>query len=104
MNRLSCRSCLNFEERRNIDNAVLCKRNRDTDICCDDFELDKNRDKDKLYYRFCLECKYFEDINGNAMCSKNHILGVACEGFIDQSLELEKPVRKNRSLATATVN
>jgi hypothetical protein len=81
----SCRDCSNFEERRDIDNAVLCKKNRRPYVCCEEFKpRDENINENRLYYRFCLDCANFEDVNEVPLCAKNRIRGVACEEFTDR--------------------
>jgi len=81
----SCRDCANFEERRDIDNAVLCKKNRGLYVCCEDFKpIDESINENRLYHRFCLDCTNFEDVNETPVCAENHIPGVACEEFTDR--------------------
>jgi len=86
----SCRDCSNFEERRDIDNAVLCQKNRRPYVCCEDFKpRDESITENRLYQRFCLDCANFEDVNQTPLCAKNRIPGVACEEFTDRYEKLK---------------
>jgi len=96
-----CRDCANFEDRRDIDNATLCKKKQGPYVCCEDFEpVDESIDEDRLYYRFCLECKNFYDVNGIPVCGKNHTPGVACQEFVDRFEKLTV-TRQNSHMKTA---
>jgi len=96
-----CRDCTNFEDRRDIDGAALCKKKRGPYVCCEDFDpIDETVNENRLYYRFCLECTNFEDVNGAPLCTKNHTAGVACEEFIDR-FEILSETRLNNHMKTA---
>jgi len=98
-----CRDCANFEERRDIDGAVLCKRNIGPYICCEDFEpVDESINSDRLFHRFCVECANFEDVNEIPVCAKNHVPGVACEEFKSRFEKLNI-TRQNNHMKTALV-
>ena len=99
---ISCRDCANFEERRDIDNVVLCKKNRRPHVCCEDFKPMDESFNNRLYYRFCVDCTYFEDVNETPLCAKNHIPGVACEEFTDRYEKAR--ALQIVSLAEATLN
>jgi len=96
-----CRDCANFEDRRDIDDATLCKKNRGPYTCCEDFKLrDESMNEDRLYNRFCSECANFEDVNGTPVCARNHVPGVACEEFLER-LEKLNGIRQNNLMKTA---
>ncbi len=81
-----CRDCANFEERRDIDNAVLCKNHQGPYVNCRDFKpLDKNLNEEKMDNLFCLNCKNFQEIYEFTVCARNHIPGIACPRFTDKS-------------------
>jgi hypothetical protein len=78
----SCSNCASFEERRDIDDAVLCEIQPGPFICCDDFQPKDRRMNDRgQHYNFCSECAFFETIHGDPICIKDHQPGVACEAF-----------------------
>lgn len=80
-----CRDCANFEDRRDIDDIALCKRNQGPNACCEEFEpRDEGVNKDRLYNKFCSECANFQEIDGTPICAKNHTPGVACEEYVDR--------------------
>jgi len=96
-----CRDCANFEDRRDIDGAALCKKNQGPYICCEDFEsVDEDICEDRLYYRFCRHCTNFEEVNDTPSCSENHTPGVACEEFTDRFEKLNLS-RQNSHMKTA---
>jgi hypothetical protein len=98
-----CRDCANFEDRRDIDGTVLCAKNMESYVCCEEFEpRDGNTNANRLYNRFCVECANFEDINGIVLCAKNHTPGVACDGF-DCRFEKLNVTRQNNHMKTALI-
>jgi len=99
----SCRDCSNFEERRDVDNAVLCKRRIGPYTCCEEFEpRDERLNVNRLYHRFCVECANFEDVNGIPICAKNRGPGVACEAFASRLKKLNA-TRQNNHMKAALV-
>lgn len=96
-----CKDCANFEDRRDMDGAALCKKNQGPYVCCEEFEpKDLSINEDRLYYRFCSECTNLEDVKGTAVCAKSHTTGVACEEFIDRFEKLNV-ARQNNHMRTA---
>lgn len=97
----SCRDCANFEDRRDIDRVAICALNNGPYVCCEEFEpIDKSKNADNLYNRFCVECANFEDVNGIPICAKVHTPGVACDGFKSR-LEESKEIQQNNLMKTA---
>jgi len=90
-----CRDCANFEDRRDIDGVVLCKRNHAAQVCCEEF-TNYSLNKDRLYNMFCTECENFQEINGTPICANNNIAGVACEDFIDKFIVVKKIAQNNK--------
>jgi hypothetical protein len=98
-----CRDCTNYEERRDIDGAALCKKKIGPYTCCEDFELKNPGLKaDRLYNRFCAECVNFEDVPGTPTCKKSHVQGVACEYFTSRLRKLDL-TRQNNLVKTALI-
>jgi hypothetical protein len=51
-------------------------------VCCEDFQpKDEEFFVDKPYNRICVECTNFEEVDENAICAKNHFVGVACDMY-----------------------
>ena len=86
-----CLECKNFEDRKEIDEVVVCARGHRPGVNCLDFQ-------DKFEgvrgtaskTRFCLECKNFEDrkeIDGTVVCARGHRPGVNCLDFQDRIVD-----------------
>jgi hypothetical protein len=100
----SCRDCANFEERRDIDGAVLCAQNIGPFVSCEEFEpRDKTLNVNKCYNRFCIECVNYEETNEISVCKKNHNPGVACDMFKDRFEKLEITRQNNHMKAVLLV-
>ncbi len=98
-----CRDCANFEERRDVDDTVLCRKNAGPYMCCENFEpKDKNINTRRLYHKSCAECINFEEINGLPICAKSRGPGVACQGFKSR-FERLKATRHNNHVKTVLV-
>jgi hypothetical protein len=87
-----CIECENFEDRGEIDGAVVCAKAHRPKIACADFK-DKFGDmrKVKLKTRSCGECENFEDrreIDGAVLCAKGHRPGISCEDFKDRLVDI----------------
>lgn len=96
-----CRDCANFEERRDINGVVLCMKNHNLKIWCEDFKpRDSGVNKRRLYLMSCPECVNFEDIDRNPICARGHKPGVACEDFIDRFRKMER-IRQNNQIRAA---
>jgi len=80
-----CVECKNFEDRKEIDDIVMCARGHRPGVSClefqDKFEGLKNTASKT---RFCLECKNFEEIDGIVFCARGHRPGVSCPEFQDR--------------------
>jgi len=80
-----CVECKNFEDRKEIDDIVMCVRGHRPGVSClefqDKFEGLKNTASKT---RFCLECKNFEEIDGIVFCARGHRPGVSCLEFQDR--------------------
>ena len=80
-----CVECKNFEDRKEIDDIVMCARGHRPGVSClefqDKFEGLKNTASKT---RFCLECKNFEEIDGIVFCARGHRPGVSCLEFQDR--------------------
>jgi hypothetical protein len=93
----SCRDCVNFEDRRDIDSVALCKMNIGPQVCCVEFKpREESMNADRIYNRFCVECSNFEDVDGISLCAKNHTPGVACAGFGSRFEKLIMTQENNR--------
>ena len=91
-----CRDCANLEERRDIDDVAICKKNHGPFICCDDFDPKAiGLNVDRQYNRYCIECANFEAIDDSAICAKNHTQGIACDEFTDNFRELKEVIQNN---------
>ena len=78
----SCRDCVNFEDRRDIDKVAICALHSGPHVCCEEFKpRDENKNPSNLYNRLCVECTNFEDIYGVPVCARIHTPGIACDGF-----------------------
>ena len=80
-----CLECKNFEDRKEIDDIVMCARGHRPGVSCPEFQdkfegLRKTASKT----RFCLECKNFEEIDGIVICARGHRPGVSCLDFQDR--------------------
>ncbi|MCX8170895.1 MAG: hypothetical protein N3E47_02825 [Candidatus Bathyarchaeota archaeon] len=100
-----CRDCANFEERRDIDGAVLCMKNHNPKIWCEDFEpKDGGVNKRRLYMMSCPECVNFEDNDGYPICARGHKPGVACEDFMDRFRKMNRVRQNNQIRAVLLIN
>jgi len=86
-----CLECKNFEDRKEVDEVILCARGHRPSVSCPDFQ-DKFEGlrETSSKTRFCLECKNFEDrkdIDGTALCAKGHRPGVTCAEFQDRLVD-----------------
>jgi hypothetical protein len=98
-----CRDCVNFEERRDVDGNTLCRKNVGPYACCEDFETrNENKNPDRLYHKFCVECVNFEDVDTVPVCTKNHIRGTACQEFKSRFEKL-KATRHKKNVNTVLV-
>jgi len=80
-----CVECKNFEDRKEIDDIVVCARGHRPGVSCPEFQdkfegLRNTASKT----RFCLECKNFEEIDGIVFCARGHRPGVSCPEFQDR--------------------
>ena len=92
MNIDSCRDCVNFEDRRDIERVAICAMHHGPSVCCPEFKpRSRKTDTNSLYDRFCLKCANFENVEGIPICAKDHRPGVACGAF-----RAKKPDRKRR--------
>jgi len=86
-----CLDCKNFEDRKEIEEVVICARGHRPGVSCPDFQdrfegLRRTASKT----RFCLECINFEDrkeIDGTVLCAKGHRPGVNCPEFQDRLVD-----------------
>jgi len=86
-----CLECTNFEDRNEIDGAVLCAKGHSPGVNCPDFQDRFEGVKGVASKtRFCLECTNFEDrneIDGAVLCAKGHSPGVNCPDFQDRIVD-----------------
>jgi len=80
-----CVECKNFEDRKEIDDIVVCAQGHRPGVSCPEFQdkfegLKKTASKT----RFCLECGNFEEIDGIVFCARGHRPGVSCPEFQDR--------------------
>lgn len=80
-----CLQCKNFEDRKEIDDIVMCARGHRPGVSCPDFQdkfegLRNTASKT----RFCLECRNFEENDGIVFCARGHRPGVSCPEFQDR--------------------
>ncbi|MEM2961183.1 MAG: hypothetical protein QXU67_06220 [Candidatus Bathyarchaeia archaeon] len=100
-----CRNCTNFEERRDIDGVVLCMKNHNPKVCCENFEPRESEvNNRRLYLISCPECVNYEDIDGNPICAKGHKRGVACEDFSDRFKKMNVIRQNNQIKAVLLIN
>jgi len=93
MNIDSCRDCVNFEDRRDIERVAICAMHHGPSVCCPEFKpRSRKTDTNRLYDRFCLKCANFENVEGIPICAKDHRPGVACGAF-----RAKKPDRKRKN-------
>ncbi len=86
----SCRDCMNFEDRRDIEKVALCANHHGPSVCCPEFKpRNKEIDETKSYNRFCLNCANFEYIDGIPICARDHRPGIACAAFRKRSEAVE---------------
>jgi len=83
-----CLECKNFEDRKEIDDVIICARGHRPGVSCSDFQdkfegLRKTASKT----RFCLECNNFEEIDGVVICARGHRPGVSCPEFQDRIVD-----------------
>jgi len=86
-----CLECINFEDRKEIDGAVLCAKGHKPGVNCPEFH-DKSEGLREAASktRFCLECINFEDrkeIDGTVLCARGHSPGVNCLDFQDRIVD-----------------
>jgi hypothetical protein len=87
-----CVECKNFEDRMEVDEAVLCARGHRPGVACSEFQ-DKfeGAKATASKTRFCIECKNFEDrtdIDGIVVCARGHYPGVSCSEFQDRTVDI----------------
>ena len=94
----SCRDCINFEDRRDIDSFSICTKNRGPVVSCEDFKPKDDIVKEyRLYEQFCLECANLQLVDETPVCAENHNPGIACEEFEDWSEVLKIIQQKKRT-------
>ena len=94
----SCRDCINFEDRRDIDGYALCGKNRGPVVSCEDFNPKDDFVKEtRLYEQFCLECTNLQLVDETPVCAENHNTGIACDEFQDWSEVLQVIQQKKRT-------
>ncbi len=86
----SCRDCINFEDRRDMEKVALCAMHYGPSVCCPEFKpRNKKAATNRLYNRFCLKCANFENVDGVAICAKDHRPGIACGSFRNRNEAIE---------------
>lgn len=100
-----CWNCYNFEDRRDIDGAVLCARGHAPGTYCEDFIARDENPRGanvieiKLNGRFCWNCHNFEDrrgIDGVLLCANGHCPEGGCEDFIYRDKKMRDIANSNR--------
>jgi hypothetical protein len=99
----SCRDCVNFEDRRDIDKVAICALHSGPHVCCEEFKpREQRKNPYNLYNRLCVECANFEDINGIPVCARIHSPGIACGGFKSRLRE-SSTIQQDNLMKTALV-
>ena len=97
-----CLECENFEDREEIDDTVICAKNHQPSVRCEDFQGKSERfSRVTSKTRFCLECKYFEDrkeIDKTIVCARGHDPDVSCPDFQDSILLILQKAKRESSL------
>jgi hypothetical protein len=95
-----CWNCYNFEDRRDIDEVVLCMKGHTPGTTCEDFvEREEKLMEIRLNGNFCWDCCNFEDrreIDRALLCARGHRPEGNCDEFVNRNGKLREIDNNNR--------